>query len=79
MPKAQPSSTTPPASSATPATPSAAAPVQANVAPAEAAPKSYLPTTQTGLQDYAYWYDYARKHAKQVKGPQAYRRGRIWA
>jgi cyanobactin cluster PatC/TenC/TruC protein len=53
--------------------------VQANAAPAETAAKSHLPTTQTGLQDYAYWCDYARKHAKQVKGPQAYRQGRIWA
>lgn len=41
-------------------------------------PKSYLPTTQTGLQDYAYWWEYARKHAKKVEGGQGFRRGRIW-
>jgi cyanobactin cluster PatC/TenC/TruC protein len=40
--------------------------------------KSYLPTTQTGLQDYAYWWDYARKHAKKGKAAKAFRRGRIW-
>lgn len=45
-------------------TPAAAA---APAAPAATPPKSYLPTTQTGLQDYAYWWDYARKQAKQAK------------
>ena len=49
------------------------------MAPAETESRSYLPTTQTGLQDYAYWCDYARKHAKKGKGSQAFRRGRIWA
>jgi cyanobactin cluster PatC/TenC/TruC protein len=52
-------------------------------APAPAAPattpiKSSLPTTQTGLQDYAYWWDYARKQAKKGEGPKDFRRGRIW-
>lgn len=48
-------------------------------APADTTPqKSYLPTTQTGLQDYAYWWDYARKHAKKGKGAKPFRRGRIW-
>lgn len=39
---------------------------------------TYVPTTQTGLQDYAYWWDYARKHAKKGKGTKDFRRGRIW-
>lgn len=48
-------------------------------APAETTPqKSYLPTTQTGLQDYAFWWEYARKHAKKGKGAKPFRRGRIW-
>ena len=48
-------------------------------APLEASPKSYLPTTQTGLQDYAYWWRYAREHAKTVKpNAKTFRRGRIW-
>ncbi|MDY6784473.1 MAG: cyanobactin biosynthesis PatC/TenC/TruC family protein [Cyanobacteriota bacterium] len=44
------------------------------------ASKSYLPTTQTGLQDYSYWWAYARENAKTTK-PNAknFRRGRIWA
>lgn len=54
-----------------------------NAHPAPAAPrKSWLPTTQTGLQDYSYWWEYARKHAKsnaaKAKG-KPFRRGRIWA
>jgi cyanobactin cluster PatC/TenC/TruC protein len=79
MPKPEPPSKTPPAPSETPPTPSAKPPAQANVGSVQMAVKSYLPATQTGLQDYAYWCDYARKHAKQVKGAQTYRRGRIWA
>jgi len=47
-------------------------------APAATPQKSYLPTTQTGLQDYAFWWDYARKHAKKGKGAKPFRRGRIW-
>ncbi|MBD2427275.1 cyanobactin biosynthesis PatC/TenC/TruC family protein [Phormidium sp. FACHB-1136] len=48
-------------------------------APADTTPqKSYLPTTQTGLQDYAYWWEYARKQAKKGKGVKDFRRGRIW-
>ncbi|MBW4592616.1 MAG: cyanobactin biosynthesis PatC/TenC/TruC family protein [Brasilonema angustatum HA4187-MV1] len=42
--------------------------------------KSYVPTSQTGLQDYSYWTAYANKHAKapdQRRRP--FRRGRIWA
>lgn len=56
----------------------AAAPAPAETAPAATPQKSYLPTTQTGLQDYAYWWDYARKQAKKGKGVKAFRRGRIW-
>ncbi|WP_293353279.1 MULTISPECIES: cyanobactin biosynthesis PatC/TenC/TruC family protein [unclassified Microcoleus] len=41
--------------------------------------KSYVPTSQTGLQDYAYWCDYAKKQAKKSeKHPKPFRRGRIW-
>ncbi|WP_293338617.1 cyanobactin biosynthesis PatC/TenC/TruC family protein [Microcoleus sp. CAWBG58] len=41
--------------------------------------KSYVPTSQTGLQDYAYWCDYAKKQAKKSeKNPKPFRRGRIW-
>ena len=40
--------------------------------------KSYLPTSQTGLQDYSFWWEYARKHAKKTKATAAFRRGRIW-
>ena len=53
-------------------------PASAPTTPAATPQKSYLPTTQTGLQDYAYWWDYARKHAKKGKGAKAFRRGRIW-
>ncbi|MEA5536884.1 cyanobactin biosynthesis PatC/TenC/TruC family protein [Crocosphaera sp. XPORK-15E] len=42
--------------------------------------KSYVPTSQTGLQDYGYWYDYCRKQAKKTeKDHKPFRRGRIWA
>jgi len=41
---------------------------------------SYVPTTMTGLQDYAYWWAYAREHAKTGKpNAKAFRRGRIWS
>lgn len=41
--------------------------------------KSYVPTSQTGLQDYSYWCDYAKKQAKKSeKHPKPFRRGRIW-
>lgn len=42
--------------------------------------KSYVPTSQTGLQDYSYWWEYVRQHAKaQEDQPKSFRRGRIWA
>lgn len=41
--------------------------------------KSYVPDSQTGLQDYSYWWDYAKKQAKKSKRhPKPFRRGRIW-
>lgn len=41
--------------------------------------KSYIPTTMTGLQDYAYWWAYAREHAKTAEpNSKGFRRGRIW-
>jgi cyanobactin cluster PatC/TenC/TruC protein len=41
---------------------------------------SYVPTKMTGLQDYAYWWAYARDHAKTVKAnAKGFRRGRIWS
>ncbi|NEO84081.1 MAG: cyanobactin biosynthesis PatC/TenC/TruC family protein [Spirulina sp. SIO3F2] len=44
------------------------------------AKKSYVPTTMTGLQDYAYWWQYARERAKTAKkDTKEFRRGRIWA
>ena len=36
-----------------------------------------LPTRMTGMVDYAYWWEYARKHAKPT--PTGVRQGRIWA
>ena len=49
--------------------------------PTETAPKtSYVPTTMTGLQDYSYWWKYAREHAKiSAKDKKPFLRGRIWA
>lgn len=48
-------------------------------APSTPAAKSYLPTTMTGLQDYSYWWAYAREHAKANKpNTKEFRRGRIW-
>ncbi len=42
--------------------------------------KSYVPTSQTGLQDYSYWWDYAKRSAKTPEQqPKDFRRGRIWA
>ncbi|RCJ18683.1 hypothetical protein A6S26_28280 [Nostoc sp. ATCC 43529] len=41
--------------------------------------KSYVPTSQTGLQDYSYWWEYARQHAKAPEEGKSFRRGRIWA
>ena len=49
-------------------------------APAVAETKSYIPTSMTGLQDYSYWWKYAREQAKTSgKGKETFRRGRIWA
>ena len=37
--------------------------------------KSYVPTSQTGLQDYAFWCEYGEKHSKQSqKHPKPFRR-----
>jgi cyanobactin cluster PatC/TenC/TruC protein len=45
-----------------------------------AAKKSYVPTGQTGLQDYSYWWSYVRENAKTSERDQKpFRRGRIWA
>ncbi|WP_445250577.1 cyanobactin biosynthesis PatC/TenC/TruC family protein [Microcoleus sp. OTE_8_concoct_300] len=42
--------------------------------------KSYVPDSQTGLHDYAFWCDYAKKQAKESqKHPHTFRRGRIWS
>ncbi|MEQ9549214.1 MAG: cyanobactin biosynthesis PatC/TenC/TruC family protein [Coleofasciculus sp. G3-WIS-01] len=42
--------------------------------------KSYVPTSMTGLQDYSYWWDYAREQAKKSGSKsKSFRRGRIWA
>ncbi len=42
--------------------------------------KSYVPTSQTGLQDYGYWCEYVKERAKNSdKDPKPFRRGRIWA
>ena len=50
-----------------------------STAPSTPAAKSYLPTTMTGLQDYSYWWSYARERAKTVKpNTKEFRRGRIW-
>ncbi|MEM8638241.1 MAG: cyanobactin biosynthesis PatC/TenC/TruC family protein [Cyanobacteria bacterium P01_G01_bin.54] len=55
-------------------------PAAAAAPPADAVPKSYIPTTMTGLQDYSYWWAYAREHANPQKpNAKAFRRGRIWA
>ncbi len=54
-------------------------PTPAEPAPTPAPPKSYVPTTMTGLQDYSYWWEYAREHAKSAKpNTKTFRRGRIW-
>ncbi|NER34297.1 MAG: cyanobactin biosynthesis PatC/TenC/TruC family protein [Oscillatoria sp. SIO1A7] len=54
-------------------------PTPAKPTPSDA-PKSYVPTTMTGLQDYSYWWRYARDRAKTVKpNTKTFRRGRIWA
>jgi cyanobactin cluster PatC/TenC/TruC protein len=47
--------------------------------PEEKKKKSYVPTSQTGLQDYSYWSAYAREHAKAPDQQPNFRRGRIWA
>ena len=49
--------------------------------PSKAEPKkSYVPTSQTGLQDYSYWCQYVKDQAKKSdKDPKSFRRGRIWA
>ncbi|EAW34314.1 LamG-like jellyroll fold domain-containing protein [Lyngbya sp. PCC 8106] len=42
--------------------------------------QSYVPTSQTGLQDYSYWCQYVKDQAKKSdKDPKSFRRGRIWA
>ncbi len=42
--------------------------------------RSYIPTSQTGLQDYSYWWEYCRGQAKKSEGnDKPFRRGRIWA
>jgi cyanobactin cluster PatC/TenC/TruC protein len=41
--------------------------------------RSYVPTSQTGLQDYSYWGQYVKEEAKKSKGETKFRRGRIWA
>jgi len=42
--------------------------------------KSYVPTSQTGLQDYSYWWEYVRQNAKPPEQQsKSFRRGRIWA
>jgi cyanobactin cluster PatC/TenC/TruC protein len=69
---------TPMATQDTPTPAAPTTPAAAPTTPAATPQKSYLPTTQTGLQDYAYWWDYARKHAKKGKVAKAFRRGRIW-
>lgn len=51
----------------------------AEVSSTPAQKKSYVPTSQTGLQDYSYWWQYAREHAKAPDQQQPFRRGRIWA
>lgn len=49
-------------------------------APAPVVKKSYIMTSQTGLQDYSYWSEYAQKLAKKNKSyRRPFRRGRIWA
>ncbi|MFN9630645.1 MAG: cyanobactin biosynthesis PatC/TenC/TruC family protein [Cyanobacteriota bacterium] len=55
-----------------------ATPAAPPVATAPKERKSYLPTSQTGLQDYSFWWEYARKHAKEAKATSAFLRGRIW-
>jgi cyanobactin cluster PatC/TenC/TruC protein len=55
-----------------------ATPAAPPVATAPKERKSYLPTSQTGLQDYSFWWEYARKHAKIAKATSAFLRGRIW-
>lgn len=41
--------------------------------------KSYVPTSQSGLQDYSYWWSYVREQAKKAnKKDEPFRRGRIW-
>lgn len=42
--------------------------------------KSYVPTSQTGLQDYSFWGKYVKEQAKKSQGDgKPFRRGRIWA
>jgi len=55
------------------------APATTDTASPSAGPKSYIPTTMTGLQDYAYWWRYARENAQPVEpNAKTFRRGRIW-
>jgi len=43
--------------------------------------KSYVPESQTGLHDYAFWCEYAEKHSKESERDlsKTFRRGRIWS
>lgn len=42
--------------------------------------RSYIPTSQTGMQDYSYWAKYTREQAKKSPGGnKPFRRGRIWS
>lgn len=44
--------------------------------------KSAIPSSMTGLQDYSFWWSYARANATKAatdKDPDTFRRGRIWA
>ncbi|MEQ8465774.1 cyanobactin biosynthesis PatC/TenC/TruC family protein [Coleofasciculus sp. E1-EBD-02] len=51
-----------------------------NATPETTVKTSYVPTTQTGLQDYSYWWSYCREQAKNSEGEaKPFRRGRIWA
>ncbi|RAM49411.1 MAG: hypothetical protein C6Y22_22555 [Hapalosiphonaceae cyanobacterium JJU2] len=54
-------------------------PLEVSSIPEQEKKKSYVPTSQTGLQDYSYWWEYARQHAKAPEQGQSFRRGRIWA
>lgn len=54
-------------------------PSQVSPTPEQTKKKSYVPTSQTGLQDYSYWWAYAQEHAKAPEEGKPFRRGCIWA